>query len=256
VPSLWFNNRYAGTPTAAGNFPNFQLYGLMTIVKGPSLAGALEDIAMPGVLIDHRTITDGDEFGLFPEERGAFARSVVRVRRASGAARIVARGLMQRFGIAPQPVLKTTAGMPQWPDGIVGSLAHDSTVAVAALARRADFFSIGVDLEPAEGLDADLLPLIATERERKDIENSPLQGRLLFAVKEAIYKAVYPLDGTFLDHHDVEVNLTTRTAAVRRGRTVPFRFSLSSHIAVLAFIAADASERTGELQDLHSGTPS
>ena len=30
---------------------------------------------------------------------------------------------MQRLGISPQPVLKATGGMPQWPDGIVGSLA-------------------------------------------------------------------------------------------------------------------------------------
>jgi 4'-phosphopantetheinyl transferase EntD len=210
----------------------------MTIVKSPSLASALDDIALPGVLIDHRTITDGDEFGLFPEERGAFARSVIKVQRASGAARIVARGLMQRLGISPQPVLKATAGMPQWPAGIVGSLAHDSTVAVAALARRTDFLSIGVDIEPAEGLDPDLLNLVATEGERAEIENSPLQGRLLFAIKEAVYKAAYPLDGTFLDHHDVEVNFAARTAAVRQGRTVPFRFSLSSHIAVLAYVAA------------------
>jgi 4'-phosphopantetheinyl transferase EntD len=210
----------------------------MTIVKSPSLTSALEDIAMPGVLIDHRTITEGDEFGLLPEERSAFATSVVKVQRASGAARIVARGLMQRLGISPQPVLKATAGMPQWPDGIVGSLAHDSTVAVAALAQRADFLSIGVDIEPAEALDPDLLTLVATESERAEIENSPLHGRLLFAVKEAIYKAVYPLDGVFLDHHDVEVDFATRTAAVRQGRTVPFRLSLSSHIAVLAFVAA------------------
>lgn len=210
----------------------------MTIVKSASLTSALEDIAMPGVLIDHRTIADGDEFALFPEEHSAFARSVVKVQRASGAARIVARGLMQRLGISPQPVLKATAGMPQWPDGIVGSLAHDSTVAVAALARRADFLSIGVDIEPAEGLDPDLLDLVATEGERAEIDNSPLQGRLLFAIKEAVYKAVYPLDGKFLDHHDVEVNFTTRIAAIRQGRTVPFRFGLSSHIAVLAFVAA------------------
>ena len=208
----------------------------MTIVKSPSLASALEDIAIPGVLIDYRTITDGDEFGLFPEEHSQFARSVARVRRASGAARIVARGLMQRIGVAPQPVLKTTAGMPQWPDGTVGSLAHDSTVAVAALARRDDYLSLGVDIEPAEGLDPDLLTLIATERERGEIENSPLQGRLLFVVKEAIYKAVYPLDRTFLEHHDVEVNWAARTGAVRQGRTIPFRFSCSSHFAVLAFV--------------------
>ena len=64
------------------------------IGKSPLLASTLEDITIPGVLIDHRPITDGDEFALLAEEQSAFASSVVKVRRASGAARIVARGLM------------------------------------------------------------------------------------------------------------------------------------------------------------------
>jgi 4'-phosphopantetheinyl transferase EntD len=210
----------------------------MAIVESPTLATALQDIAVPGVLIGHRAIAEGDEWGLLPEEQGAFARSVAKVQRASGAARIVARELMQRIGIAPQPVLKAAAGMPQWPDGLVGSLAHDATIAIAALARRADFRSVGIDIEPAEALEPDLIDLVATERERADIERSPLQGRLLFAIKEAVYKASYPLDRTFLEHHDVEVDLAARTAEVRHGRTVPFRYGVSSHIAVLAFIKA------------------
>ena len=208
----------------------------MTIVESLPLATTLQDIALPGVLIGHRTIAEGDERGLLPEEQAAFAQSVIKVQRASGAARIVARELMQRIGTAPQPVRKAEAGMPQWPGGLVGSLAHDASIAIAALARRTDFYSIGIDIEPAERLEPDLLDLVATQRERGHIERSPLQGRLLFAIKEAVYKAAYPLDRTFLEHHDVEVDWPSGTAAVRQGRTVPFRFSVSSHIAVLAFV--------------------
>jgi len=212
---------------------------MTAVVKSLSLETALQDIALPGIIIGHRMIADGDELALLPEERPAFAKSVIKVQRASGAARTVARGLMQRFGIAPQPVLKAAAGMPLWPQGLVGSIAHDATVAVAALARGADFLSIGVDIEPAEALPSDLLHLIATSRELADTTDAPLRGRLLFAIKEAVYKAVYPLDGTFLEHHDVKVNLPARTAAVRNGRSVPFRYGVSSHIAVLAFVEAD-----------------
>ena len=63
---------------------------------------------------------------------------------------------------------------------------------------------------------------------------------MLFSVKEAIYKAVYPLDRMFLDHHDVEVSLSTGTgsAVVRNGRTVSFRYCIAAHIVVLAFIPA------------------
>jgi 4'-phosphopantetheinyl transferase EntD len=199
---------------------------------------ALEAIATPGVLIAHRIIAEGDELALLPKEQSAFENSVIKVQRASGAARIVARDLMRRMGIPQQPVPKAAGGMPQWPEGIVGSMAHDSTVAVAALARRAEFLSVGIDIEPAEPLEAGLLDIVASPRERAEMPNAAAQGRLLFAIKEAVYKAVYPLDLTFLEHHDVEVNLPARTAAVRNGRSVPFHYGISSHIAVLAFIEA------------------
>ena len=210
----------------------------MTTAKSLPLESTLEAIAAPGVLIGHRMIAHGDEFALLPEEQSAFKQSVVKVQRASGAARIVARGLMQRMGIPSQAVLKTAAGMPQWPKGFVGSMAHDSTVAIAALASRDQYLSIGVDIEPAEALEPSLIDLIATERERGAMGDSALQGRLLFVIKEAVYKTVYPLDHTFLEHHDVEVNFAARTATVRQGRTVAFRFGMTPSIAALAYVAA------------------
>ncbi len=96
----------------------------------------IDALAPPGILVGHRLIAPGDEFALLPEEAGAFASSVVKVRRASGAARIVARELLRQFGRAPRAVPKSASGAPAWPDGIVGSLAHDAEVAIAAMASR------------------------------------------------------------------------------------------------------------------------
>jgi 4'-phosphopantetheinyl transferase EntD len=206
--------------------------------EDPELARAIDAVAVPGILVGHRLIADGDEQALLPEELGAFAASVIKVRRASGAARIVARQLLPRFGRAPSAIRKSAAGPPVWPDGIVGSLAHDNAVAVAAMATKREFSSVGVDVEPAMPLDADLLDIVATADERGRAAGDPLQGRLLFSIKEAVYKAVYPLDGVFLDHHDVEVDLAGSVAAVRYGRTVRFRHCAATHIVVLAFIPA------------------
>jgi 4'-phosphopantetheinyl transferase EntD len=128
--------------------------------------------------------------------------------------------------------------MPIWPDAFVGSLAHDATVAVAALARRSDYLGIGVDIEPAEPLAPDLLAMVATARERAALQGAATQGRLLFSIKEAVYKAVYPLDRAFLDHQDVEVDFAARQATVRNGRAVRFVYGHTSHVLVLAFIPA------------------
>lgn len=207
----------------------------------PSLASAIDAITVPGIRIGHRFIAEGDERLLLPEEIGAFAASVVKVRRASGAARLVARELMPHFGHELRAIPKSAGGMPVWPEGIVGSLAHDNEVAVAAMAAKSDFLSVGVDIEPAEPLEPGLLEIVATPGEREVAASDPVHGRLLFAIKEAVYKAVNPLDGVFLDHHDVEVNLTGGTAAVRQGRRVEFRYCAAGHIVVLAFIPARPS---------------
>jgi len=209
-----------------------------SLARSSPLQRSIDAMAVPGVLIDHRLIADGDEFALLPEELGALASSVVKVRRASGAARIVARELMLGLGKTQQALPKTTSGMPIWPDGIVGSLAHESKIAVAAIAKQRDYLSLGIDIEPAEALDPSLLDLVATAKERQKISDEPCGGRLLFSIKEAVYKAVYPLDGIFLDHQDVEVCLVAQTAVVRNGRIVSFRYCISTHIVAIAFILA------------------
>lgn len=203
--------------------------------KSLVLQRAIEGIAVPGILVDHRVIASGDEFALLPEEYAAFATSVVKVRRASGAARIVARELFHRMGWPQSAITKSTSGAPIWPNGVVGSLAHDAEIAVAAVTGRRDLGSLGVDVEPAEPLDPELFGLIATTSECERYQGDPRRSRLLFSVKEAVYKAVYPIDGVFLDHHDVEVSLETGLARVRNGRTVPFRYCIAAHIVVLAF---------------------
>jgi 4'-phosphopantetheinyl transferase EntD len=209
----------------------------------PMLQSAIDAMSVPGISVDHRLIADGDELALLPDEFGAFATSVIKVQRASGAARLVARKLLLELGQAAHAIPKSSSGMPVWPHGIVGSLAHDARVAVAAIAMQRDFLSVGVDVEPAEPLDPDLLRLVATMTERATIHTDPCRGRVLFSVKEAVYKAVYPLDGTFLDHHDVEVDLQAGVAVVRNGRTVRFRYCVATHIVALAFIPAPPATR-------------
>jgi 4'-phosphopantetheinyl transferase EntD len=208
----------------------------MTPSKCLQLQRSLEGLVLPGVLIGHRLISEGDEHALLREEREAFASSVVRVRRASGAARMVARELLEGLGHLRQAIPRSAMGVPAWPGGIVGSLAHDAAVAVATVALRRDYSGLGIDVEPNEPLDADLVAIVATAAERRRICDDPQRARLLFAIKEAVYKAVYPLDGRFLDHHDVDVCLSSCRASVKGGRVINFRVCAAAHIVALATV--------------------
>jgi 4'-phosphopantetheinyl transferase EntD len=202
----------------------------------PELQAALAALSLPKVMIGHRLISTGDENALMPREAAALANHVVKARRASGAVRIVAREFLAQLGSANGELLKDQAGAPIWPDDIVGSLAHDSRVAVAAVGRRRDIGALGIDIEPAEPLPPELLGMVTTARERRNMDLDPCRGRLHFVAKEAVYKAVYPLDPTFLEHHDVEIDFAGRKASTRTGHTVELKICISSHLVVLAFI--------------------
>src|SRR5258707_15066648 len=104
----------------------------MIMTLDPSLQSAIDALAFPGVVIGHRLISPGDEDALLPEEAPAFASSVVKVRRASGSARIVARQLLKRLGHPECALPKTSRGAAPWTPGAVVSPAHHSCVSAGA----------------------------------------------------------------------------------------------------------------------------
>jgi len=200
----------------------------------PRLQRDIANLAPPGLLIGHRLITPGDEDALLKEEAASIASPLVAARRASGAARIVARELLVRLGHGNVAVLRGASGEPIWPAGITGSLAHDDRAAVAAVGRLGEFDSIGIDIEPAMPLPSETLSLVATPQELRRLGDDPLRGKVLFAAKEAVYKAVYPLDRIFLEFHEIEVDLAARRAVTRTGRILALRTCVSSHVLALA----------------------
>ena len=204
--------------------------------NGPSLQQALDAVAVPGLLIGHRVISPGDGDALRAAEAASISSSIANVRRASGAARTVARNLLAQLGHPEAQVPKDAGGAPVWPAGVVGSLAHDDEIAVAAVGLRRDFASVGIDVERAGALAADMLALVATQSERRRIADDLVKAKLLFALKEAVYKAVYPLDRLFLEFGDIEVDLAAGTATTRPGRTLTLRSCMSSHIVALALV--------------------
>ncbi|RWA96013.1 MAG: 4'-phosphopantetheinyl transferase superfamily protein [Mesorhizobium sp.] len=170
----------------------------------------------PNILVGIRPIERVDEAALFDSEAAALGRAVAKVRRQSGAARIIARTLLGKVGLPPMPILKTNSGVPTWPAGIVGSLAHHDTVAAAAIADKNAIGALGIDIEPNEPLPDGLIDLIATPREQGMYDSRLLQRRDLFVLKEAIYKACFSLYNEKLGFHDVETDIKSNTGYVKK----------------------------------------
>lgn len=201
----------------------------------PPLATALKSIAPPGVLVGHRVIRRGDDDGLLPEERIGFRPSAPKIYRQSGAARIVARHLLSILGFSSVALPRSMSGAAVWPPGVIGSLAHDEEVAVAAITNSSQFSALGIDVEPAVPLPPELVMLVATSAERRCYSSAVIGSRILFAIKEAIYKALNPLDDLFLDFQDIEVDLFAKRGHTRNGETVEVVFTVSPRIVAISF---------------------
>ena len=183
---------------------------------------------------------DADETHLLPEEARSIPARQPAVRRASGAARWIAHGLLAELGINDVAIPRAPSGAPVWPEGITGSLAHDDEMAVAAVAPVGHVASLGIDVEPALALPDDILALVAIPADRTDAADRHLAGRILFAAKEAVYKAVYPLDREILDYEDIAVDLNTGSATTKTGRKLSLAYCVAPRVVVLAFVEQGA----------------
>lgn len=158
---------------------------------------------------------------------------------ATGAGRHIAHELLRRLGCVNPAILRGQLGNPIWPAGIVGSIAHDDTMAVAVVARSGALRSVGVDIEPALPLPDDLQAVVAAPEDRLGDLDPNLGGRILFAVKEAVYKASFPLDGRVLGFEDIAVDFEKGEAVTSPGRRLAVRFATSPCILALAYTALE-----------------
>ncbi|GGO97770.1 4'-phosphopantetheinyl transferase [Wenjunlia tyrosinilytica] len=151
----------------------------------------------------------GDLSGpLFPEEEAVVSRSVDKRRREFVTGRLCARRALTRLGVLPAPLLPGPRGEPVWPKGVVGAISHCEGYRVAAVARRTDIASLGIDAEPAARLPHGALEAVSLPEERARLRRYwPADphipwDRLLFSAKEAVYKAWFPLTGRTLEFED------------------------------------------------------
>ncbi len=153
-----------------------------------------------------------DQSLLWPEE-AALIGDVVEGRRWDWVmGRRCARQAIEGLGIEPVAVLTGSKREPVWPTGIVGSITHTSGYAAAAVARHHEVFGVGLDAEPDEPLPRGVLRRVAVEAERDWLASGADLGvsnpdRLLFCIKEAIYKAWYPLAQRWLGFEDAQITV-------------------------------------------------
>jgi 4'-phosphopantetheinyl transferase EntD len=151
--------------------------------------------------------------GLFPEEEALVTRATHKRREEFTTGRECARGALAVLGVPPVPILRGYRGAPQWPDGVVGTIAHCAGYCAAVVARATDLVTIGMDAEPNAPLPGGVLELVSLPAERARLRElaaaSPEMSwdRLLFCAKEAVYKAWFPLTSLWLGFADADITI-------------------------------------------------
>ncbi len=145
--------------------------------------------------------------------RAASKRQAARNSRAAerDAGRRAALRALRRLGCHEGALDSQANGAPVWPRGFVGSISHTVGQCISIVARRDDFVSVGVDIEPFIGIPPDLWSTICTPAEldwlrygRNDQEDL---ARLIFSAKESVYKCQFPETDRFLEFTDVRLCL-------------------------------------------------
>lgn len=150
---------------------------------------------------------------LFPAEEEALGNAVEKRRREFVTARACAREALSRLGLPAQPIPAGARGEPIWPRGIVGSITHCAGYRACAVGRASELLTIGVDAEPDEPLPPGVLADISLPEERRWVEEAAAADpgtswdRLLFSIKESVYKAWFPLTGSWLGFEDAAVSI-------------------------------------------------
>ena len=126
------------------------------------------------------------------------------------------RTCIQALGLAGlplAPILRGSRREPLFPAGATGSITHTGGYCAAVAASRDAVASIGIDAEANEPMTRRLLERIASADECRMVDeaSAALPGlhaaRLLFSIKEAVYKAWYPLARVPLGFRDAELRL-------------------------------------------------
>jgi 4'-phosphopantetheinyl transferase EntD len=162
--------------------------------------------------------TQDHPIALFPQEQAVVAGAVEKRRLEFGTARWCARAALRGLGLPPTPIVPQQRGEPSWPPAVVGSITHCLGYRAAAVAFRRDVLTVGIDAEPNEPLPGGVFEAISLPEERQEHRRLGAVGdvcwdRLLFSMKESVYKAWYPVAHRFLDFNAATVHIDPERGA-------------------------------------------
>ncbi|MDH0747592.1 4'-phosphopantetheinyl transferase [Pseudomonas sp. GD03842] len=222
------------------------------------LPQALANVVLVGSAFDPHKLVDGDFQRCLIEPPPSIQRSVAKRQTEYLAGRLCAREAMRLLDDRHHVPLIGEDRAPVWPADLCGSITHTAGWAAAIVANTLHWRGLGIDAEQLMSSEraSRLAGEILTAEELQRMAAGPehrmaLHVTLTFSLKEALFKALYPLVRTrfYFEHAEV-VDWSEDGSAVLRlkidlseewhsGRELPAQFSLrDGQLLSLVSIAA------------------
>lgn len=166
---------------------------------------------LPAAVVAVEAYDDPPEAVLLPEEEPCVAKSVDKRRREFTTVRHCARQALARLGRPPAAIIPGERGAPGWPGGVVGSMTHCAGYRAAVLAEAGEIVTVGIDAEPHVPLPEGVENAVTLADERVHLAELAAAhpgvhwDKLLFAAKESVYKAWFPLAREWLGFSDARL---------------------------------------------------
>lgn len=164
------------------------------------LPQALANVVLVSGQFDPHKLGDGDFLRCRIQPPASIQRSVAKRQAEFLAGRLCAREAMRQLdGRQHVPSIGEDRA-PVWPQDLCGSITHSSGSAAAIVANKQSWRGLGMDLEQlmsddrASRLAGEILTPDEMQRMAANAGQPPgLQVTLTFSLKEALFKALYPL---------------------------------------------------------------
>lgn len=129
-----------------------------------------------------------------PERRGEFLKG---------------RWLLHTLNPKLGPILKNEHGMPLWPDGIKGSIAHKHGHVVVVTSLEKTFPDLGIDIELPRKVSPSIQSHVCHDKDLSFFTCSQVPANemlsLIFSAKESLFKYCYPRAQTWFGFQDARL---------------------------------------------------
>ncbi len=149
-------------------------------------------------------------FDLHPREQAETTKMGAKRLKDFRASRYCARKALEQVNISGFPLLPSKDRAPVWPAEISGSITHKGDRCLAVISAKSKITSIGVDIEYNSPLKNTLTKQILTESEIQGTDHDSqdlILAKLIFSIKESIYKCLNPIYNQWIGFKDVTVKL-------------------------------------------------